>query len=414
MSEPLFSASWYRVTTLKPRLRSHARIHRHSYRGQRWYILQDLASQRHHRFSPEAYCCIGLMDGQRTVQQIWELASARLGDNAPTQNEVIQLLTQLYAADVLQCDVPPDTTEMLWRSDRQRRHKWQRQLLSPLFWHFPLYDPERLLQRCLPCVRLLFGWTGALLWLVVVGLAVVLAILHWPDLSQDFTDRVLASQNIVLLWLLFPVVKILHEFGHGCATKVYGGEVHEMGVMLLALQPVPYVDASAASAFRARWQRMMVGAAGMLVELFIAALALFVWLNIEPGVVRAAAYNVMLITGISTVLFNANPLLRYDGYYIFADYLEMPNLGVRAQAYVRYLCERYLFGCHEAVSDVATPSERTWCVFYAIASCLYRLVVLTMLTLFIASKFLYIGVLLALVGWGAWAVVPAAKMVAYL
>ena len=110
-------------------------------------------------------------------------------------------------------------------------------------------------------------------------------------------DRILVPHNFFLLWLVFPVVKTLHEFGHAFATKAYGGEVHEMGVMLLVLTPFPYVDASAASAFGAKWQRMVVGAAGMIVELFLAALALFVWLNVEPGVVRAVAYNVMFIAG---------------------------------------------------------------------------------------------------------------------
>jgi putative peptide zinc metalloprotease protein len=179
MAGPLFSSVWYRVATLKPRLRSHTQIHRHQYRAQRWYILQDHASQRYHRFSPAVYFLIGLMDGRRTVQEIWESANARLGDAAPTQDEVIQLLTQLHMADVLQCDVPPDTTELLLRYDRQRLQTWQSQLLSPLSWRFPLCDPEPLLCRCLPLVRPLFGTAGALLWCTIVGLAVVLAAIHW-------------------------------------------------------------------------------------------------------------------------------------------------------------------------------------------------------------------------------------------
>jgi putative peptide zinc metalloprotease protein len=210
------------------------------------------------------------------------------------------------------------------------------------------------------------------------------------------------------------VVKILHEFGHGFATKVYGGEVHEMGVMLLVLQPLPYVDASAASAFRAKRQRIVVGAAGMVVELVIASLALFVWLNVEPGTVRAVAYNIMFISGVSTVLFNANPLLRYDGYYIFADYLEIPNLRARSHAYIGYLCERYVFGHREAAPQAATPSERVWFFFYAIASFVYRILVLAAIAWFIAGKFFFVGVVLALGGVVAWVFVPAAKMLAYL
>jgi putative peptide zinc metalloprotease protein len=414
MSEPFFSSSWYRVAALKPRLRSHARIHRHHYRGQLWYVLQDLAAHRYYRFSPAAYCFISLMDGRHTVQELWEHASSRLGDDAPTQNEIIQILMQLHTAEVLQSDVPPDTTAMLLRAEHQRHRMWFSQLLQPLVWRVPLFDPERTLQRFVPLVRFCCNGYGACLWLAVVGTAMILAAVHWQELSHNLTDQVLTPQNMIVLWLLFPVVKILHESGHGFATAVYGGEVHEMGVMFLALQPVPYVDASAASAFRAKRQRIVVDAAGMIVELFLGALAFFVWLNIEPGAVRAVAYNVMFITGVSTVVFNANPLMRYDGYYMFADYLEMPNLRARSLAYISYLCERYLCGCREATPEAATPSERAWLVFYGIASGIYRLFVLAAITLFIADKFFFIGVALALVGIVAWVLVPAVKMATYV
>jgi putative peptide zinc metalloprotease protein len=414
MSEALFSPSWYRVATLQPRLRPHAQIHRHRYRGQRWYVLQDHASQRLHRFSPAAYSLLGLMNGQRTVQEIWELANIRLGDDAPTQDEVIQLLTQLHVADVLQCNVSPDTTELLLRSDRQRRRTWQSQLLNPLFWRLPLWDPERFLQWLLPLVRPVFGPLGVLLWCLVVGLGMGLTALYWHDLTADVVDHILATHNLVLLWLVFPVLKTLHEFGHAFAVKSYGGEVHEMGVMLLVFMPLPYVDASAATAFASTWQRLVVDAAGMMVELFLASLALMVWLNVEPGLVRTVAYNTMFIAGISTVLFNGNPLLRYDGYYMLADLLQIPNLRGRAQAYMTYLAERYLFGSREAECETTTRAERTWFVGFAIASWAYRLFVLVVITLFIASRFFFIGVLFALGSVVGAGVVPIAKGLRYL
>lgn len=409
-----FSDFWYRIAPLKPRLRSHLEIHRHHYRGQLWYVLQDHSSQRHHRFSPAAYSFIGLFDGQHTVGEIWERTAASLGEETPTQNEVVQILAQLHAADALQCDVPPDIGELLLRHDRQFRHEWQSRLFNPLSWRFPLFDPEHILERLLPLARPLFGRTGAVLWLAVVSLAAALAAMHWSELNHDVTDRILTPQNLVWLWFLFPLVKILHELGHGIATKAFGGEVHEMGVLLVAFQPLPYVDASAASAFRSKRERILVGAAGMIVELFIAALALFLWLNVEAGVVRAIAYNIMFICGVSTVIFNANPLLRYDGYYILADYLEMPNLRSRASAHIRYLCEYHLFGRHEAISEPATSVERVWLTLYPITAFVYRIFVLATITLFVAGKFAFLGVILALAGVVAWVIVPAIKTILYV
>ena len=414
MSETLFSPSWYRVASLTPRLRSHAKLHRHQYRGQIWYVLQDRSNERFHRFSPAAFSFIGLMDGLRSVQEIWDLSSSRLGDSAPTQPEVVQLLSQLHAADVLQCDIPPDTAELLDRYDKQQQRKWQRRLMNFFAWQFPLLDPERFLQSFASLVRPFFSWWGAVLWGLVVVPAIFIGASHWADLTSNLIDRVTTPQNLLLLWFLFPVIKALHEFGHAFAVKVFGGEVHEMGIMLLVLSPVPYVDASASSAFSSKWQRAVVGAAGMIVELVLAAIAVYVWISVEPGSVRTLAYNTILIAGISTVIFNANPLLRFDGYYILADFLEIPNLRQRANTYLGYVCERYLFGRDDAQEPHATSGERAWCVTYAVSSFIYRIVVVVAILLYLTDQLFVLGVLFAGMTAFTWFVLPFGKGLKYL
>ena len=160
----------------------------------------------------------------------------------------------------------------------------------------------------------------------------------------------LTPKYLLMMWLFYPVIKSFHELGHGLAVKAWGGEVRETGVSILMLMPVPFVDASAASAFPEKHRRAAVGAAGMMVELFFAALATFVWLNVEDGFVRDIAFVLMVIGGVSTVLFNGNPLLRFDGYYVLSDLLDVPNLGPRSNAYVAYLAQRYLLKIENAVS----------------------------------------------------------------
>jgi putative peptide zinc metalloprotease protein len=414
MSSSIFSSSWYRVAELKPLLRSHSRIHRHEYLGEIWYVLQDPLSGRFYRFSPSAYQLIGLLDGKRSMHEIWELAAERLGDDAPGQEEVIRLLSQLHSADVLQCDVPPDSLELFKRHQRQERMRWKQRFWSPLALRFPLFDPERFLTVCLPLVRPLFSWFGFLLWLGLIVTGGVVTAMHWPELTENFVDRVLAPQNLLLLWITYPLVKAFHELGHAFATKVWGGEVHEIGVMLLVFMPVPYVDASAASAFREKRKRMVVGAMGIMTELLLAALALFVWLSAEHGMVRGIAYNVMLIGGVSTLFFNGNPLLRFDGYYVLADALEMPNLGKRSNSYLGYLIQRYLFGSESASSPANAGSERKWLLFYSIASFCYRLFVMFAIVLFVAGKFFIIGILLA--SWSVFMmlVLPIFKMIKFV
>ena len=400
MTETLFSPSWYRVAELQPRLRKHAELHRHDYRGEVWFVLQDHAGGRAHRFSPAAYRFIGLMDGQRTVHEIWDTLNEQDGDAAPTQDEAIRLLGQLHAADVLICNVTPDSRELLRRHRRFEQTKWKQRLWTPLAVRFPLWDPDRFLARTLPYLRLVFTKYGAVVWLLTVAIGAILAAANWSALTENIMDRALAPQNLFLLWLVYPFVKAVHELFHGYATKVSGGEVHEIGIMFLVLVPVPYVDASAAWGFRDKRRRMLVGAIGIMAELFMGAIALFVWLSVEPGTVHTVAYNVMLISGVSTLLFNGNPLLRFDGYYVFADWLEIPNLGSRANSYLGYLVQRYLFGSKDAESQANTPGERRWFVSYGIAAFIYRVFILTVIVLSIGSRFFAIGVLLAL-----WAVI---------
>ncbi len=241
--------------------------------------------------------------------------------------------------------------------------------------------------------------------------ALVLAGEHWGELTNNLSDRVLSSSNLLVMALVYPVVKLLHELGHAFATKRWGGSAHEMGLMFLVFAPVPYVDASSSSSFPSKWQRAAVAAAGMLVELFVAALALYVWLLTEPGVVRAIAYNVMLIAGVSTLVVNGNPLLRYDAYFILSDLIEMPNLAQRGPKYLTYLWDRYVFGAQDLDPPMESRSERRWLLFYTPLAWCYRTFVTVSITLFIAGEFFIFGVVLAL--WGVFTLICVPLWKAY-
>lgn len=396
MADSLFSPSWYRVATLVPRVRAHGELHRHSYRDQVWFVLQDHAANRSHRLSPEAHQIIGMMNGRRSLNEIWEIATEQLGDEAPSQDETIRLLAQLHSADVLQCDVTPDALEVFDRYEKQRKKRLMQRFIYPLAIHVPLFDPEKWLVKTLPLVRPVFTRIGLALWLGVVLTGIVLAATHWTELTENIADRALSPSNLIWIWLAYPLVKAIHELGHAYAIKNWGGEVHEMGLMFLVLVPVPYVEASAAAAFRNKWKRVVVGAAGIMVELFLAALAMLVWVNVEPGGIRAFAYNVMLIGGVSTIFFNGNPLLRFDGYYVMADAIEIPNLAMRAKAYLTYLVERYAFGIRDAKSPATAPGEAAWFGSYGVAALAYRVVIVFAIIMLIADRFFIIGALIAI------------------
>lgn len=398
MAGPFLSSVWHKVAQLRPRLHAHAEISRHRVRGRSMYVVRNPATGRVYRFSPSVYYFLGLLDGRRTVAEAWSMLAARLDEDAPTQGDVVELLAQLHQADLLQTEMTPDFAELLQRRGRTVRGALWRRIGNPMALRIPLWDPDRFLTRTIRFLHPLFGTFGVVLWLAVVGPAFGLLLVHGRELTGGISDRLLAAQNLALIAFVFPIVKALHEMGHAYATKAGGGEVHEMGVMFLVLFPIPYVDATASSAFRSRWARMGVSAAGMLVETFLAALAVYVWVLVEPGMTRSVAFTVILIAGISTVFFNGNPLLRYDGYYILADLLDIPNLGLRCTRYWSWLAERFVFGRKAAAPDMA-PGEAKWFILYGPASFLCRILVSTAIIVVIAGKFFVIGVLIAL--WSA-------------
>jgi len=399
MSESLFSTYWYRVAQLQPALRGSAQVSRHIYRGQAWYVIRNALSGRNLRFNAAAYALIGKMNGQRSVQQLWEDAAQVAAEQTPTQDEVIRMLGQLHEADLIQSDILPSIVELFRQVQGQQGRDWKKQVANPFSLRFRLWDPEHFLQRWEFLISPLLTRNAFILWLVIVLSALVMAVLHWPELSGRLSDQIFNPSNLLLLWLVYPLVKLLHEFGHAFAVKKWGGEVHEMGIILLALTPLPYVEASASAVFPDKQQRISVAAMGMIVELLLASLALFVWLNVEPGLVSAIAYNVMLIGGVSTVLFNGNPLLRYDGYYILADLVEIPNLGQRSSRYLGYLLQKYVLGVTEVSSPVTAAGERGWFAGYGPISFVYRMLVLVGLILLVSSHFFAFGVLIAI--WGA-------------
>ncbi len=413
-TEAFLSPSWYRLARLKPALKPQARVRRHRFRGETWYVVHDTASGRFNRFTPAAWQVLGLMDGRRTMDEVWSEAVEQLGDDAPGQEEVIRLLSQLHGADLLHCEVNPDSAELFDRFGRQERSRRNARWKNPLSIRIPVWDPDRFLERTLPWLRPLVSPAGLLALAGLALLAIALAIVHFPELTRNVEDRVLSANNLVLLWLCFPVVKLLHELGHAYAVKAGGGEVHEMGILLLVFTPVPYVEASAANGFRSKWRRALVGAAGMLVELVLSAVAMLVWVAAEPGMLRAIAFNVMLIAGVSTLVFNGNPLLRFDGYYILADLIEMPNLADRGNRYWRYLGEKYLLRVADAEPPPLTPGERRWLCLYTPLAFAYRMTVLVAISFYVAGAWFFIGVLIALWGLAAMVGVPATRVARYL
>ena len=400
MAEPLVSGSWYRVAPLTPSLVAGLKIVRHEVRDQIWHVLVEPGSGRQLRLNPAAYAFAGRCNGTATVDSLWQLLLHKDGDDAPTQDDILRLLAQLFRAGMVQFDAAPYLSLLFTRRTQEGERK-RRAFINPLMLRMKLFDPTRLLDRLAPLSAALARWSVFALWALVVGLGALAAAVNFPQLKADALRLLATPSSYALAWIAYPLVKALHEIGHAMAVRRFGGAVHELGISLVFLTPAPYVDASAANGFASARQRAIVSAAGIMIELALAAVAVFAWLVLTPGLVRDAAMVVLLICSVSTLLFNANPLLRLDGYHLLCDALQLPNLALRSQGWWTTQWRR-LIGAERALPGSAVASgELKWLVFYAPASWGYRLGLLLGLVFWLGHQSWLLGwvAALALLAW---------------
>jgi putative peptide zinc metalloprotease protein len=385
----LYSSRWHRVAGLRPRLAAQVRVRRQQVRGERWVLLADPLGGRSVRLNAAGYAFAGRLDGQYTVQQLWDWQLAQHADPA-SQDEIIDLLAQLREAALVQFDRPADFDVLLPHLDQVARPKGRGNLLA---WRVPLANPTVWLQRLQPLARPLFSRTALVVWALAVAWLIVLALQHAPTLRAHGARWMATPRFAGLAALLYVPIKLMHELAHGLAVRRWGGQVREAGVTLMLGMPVPYVDASAASAFAQRRHRIAVGAAGIMAELALAALALPLWLWLDAGLLRDAAFVTLVITSVSTLLFNANPLQRLDGYYILTDALELPNLGPRSRNWWRDLLLRRLLRVPGAEPMPVARGETPWLAAYAPLAWFYGLGIAALAVAWLGQLSLLLGLL---------------------
>ena len=362
---------------LQPRLRPDLVVQPQFYEGMTHYVIKDPFALKYFRFKIEEYFLLEQFDGKQTLQDVKKAFERKYRPQTISIEDLARFVAQLHEAGIIHLDTP-DQAKVLIR--RRRKNRWRRIwsfLANIMFIKIPVIDPERLLTWMYPYFRWLFTpyfVTGSLALMLA---AITLVLSQW----QDFYSKLPEFQSffnwwtILSFWCCLGVVKVIHEFGHGLTAKHFGGEVHEMGLLILVLTPALYCDVTDSWLLPNKWKRIWISAAGIYVECFLASLATFVWFYSEQGLLNSLAMAVMFICSVNTVLFNANPLLRYDGYYVMADWLEIPNLRIKSTQFFAYLMQEKVLGLEVPVQSYLPRSRRTLFVTYSIASYLYRWVV---------------------------------------
>jgi len=329
MQDALLSPYWYRISELHPRLRPHVSVRMQTTRGQAWYVLYNQATGRHHRVNAHAYQLVGRLDGRHTVDEVWQVLLDQQGDEAPSQQDVIRILGQMTDAGLIQAEVTPDVRQMVEQGDERQRQQ-RRARLNPLSFKMGLFNPSMWLEHLMPLSRAMWSTPVQCLWLMLVLGAGWAMLTQFREVGAYAHLNFMSPGYLAAAWLIYPLMKGLHELGHALTLRRYGCEVPEVGVNFFLFMPMPFVDASASNRLTNSWHRARISAAGIGVELALAALAALLWTVVEDGLIRQGAFVVMSLGGLSTLLFNGNPLMKLDGYYVLSDVLDLSNLASRS------------------------------------------------------------------------------------
>jgi putative peptide zinc metalloprotease protein len=372
------------------------------YEGKVFHVVKDPVCLRYYRFNKQEYFVFNLFDGEHTMEDVRKRFEDEFKPHRLEFQDLEAFARQLVTAGLVQHEASGTGKHLFQRRAKQRKLRRFATLTNILYLKIPVFDPDRLLT-----------WMYGYLWWIftpaffTLSLGLMLAALFQVMLHfQAFYDKMpeyqefFAYQTMLYMWLSLGVVKIIHEFGHGLSCKAFRGECHEMGVLLMCLSPALYANVTDAWTVADKWKRIIISFAGIYVELCIAAIATFVWwYTPHLPVVNNIAMCLMVLCSVSTVVFNANPLMRFDGYYILADWLEIPNLRERANRFLNNLFLNKALGIEVPPEGYMAPGRKALFVIYAVSSYIYRWVVtfsiIWFLSGFLHPKLKVLSVLLA-------------------
>ena len=414
-----FRSSTTRAVGLRKRGDLH--VNRQVYQGQAWFVVKDPISLHYFRFRPEEYALLEMLDGQASLDSLKEQFEQRFPPRRITVEELARFVSTLHRSGLVIGDRTGQGPQLFERRRQRLWKEWVAWISNIMSLRFRGIDPDRMLEWLNPWLGWIFSPAAIAVFMAFALSALMLVLVNFdvfrsklPEFHQFF-----ASGNWLYLAIALGVTKVIHEFGHGLSCKYYGGECHEMGVMILVFTPCLYCDVSDSWMLPNKWKRAAIGAAGMYVEVIMAAIATYLWWNSHPGVFNQLCLDVMFVSSVSTILFNANPLLRYDGYYILSDVLEIPNLRQKANTILGRLASKWCLGIKQPEDPFLPQRKLGWFAFYAVASSLYGWFVSLSIFLFVWNVFKpyrlqVIGQLLA--GMALWGLVirPLQGMIKFL
>jgi putative peptide zinc metalloprotease protein len=371
------------------RKRPDLRARRHRYQGRLYWVVKDPVGLQYYRFEEEEYAILQMLDGNSSLDEIAQRFERDFPPQTIRTEELQQFIGMLHRSGLVITDATGQGRQLVKRRDERKRKERLSTLTNILSIRFKGIDPERFFNFIYPYIRWFFT-VPAMIGCCILALSALMLVLVQFETFQTRLpsfQSFFQAQNWLWLGITLCITKILHELGHGLSCKHFGGECHEIGVMFLVLTPCLYCNVSDSWMLPNRWHRAAIGAAGMYVEVVLASICTFIWWFTEPGPLNWTCLNVMFISSVSTIMFNANPLLRYDGYYILSDILEIPNLRQKSSTILNRKLGKWFLGLEEP-EDPFLPKRKQWLfALYTVASAIYRWVVTFSILYFLNKVF---------------------------
>ena len=386
--------------------------------GESFVSVEDPVRSKHYRIGLAEYQFIAKVNGERSNADIVELLQTEAGrqhgqPQSSTDNlqpdQIAQIANWLLAMNLVtvnQTDNALRLNRIAQQLERAKMLGW----LNPISFKFSMFNPNRFLKSIQPATEWLFSSWFFVLWLVTGAFSLACLANNWQRIYASSAD-VLSSGSWIWLLITWFVLKVVHESAHGIACRKYGGEVPEFGVVFILFAPLAYVNVTSMWRFANRWQRMIVSAAGMYVELLVAFLAIIVWSQAD-GVVASIAFSVMVMSSVTTILFNANPLMRFDGYFLLSDLLAIPNLYGKGGQWFAQAAKQLFFGVPK--QNQFQANEIVPVAIYGVLAFIWR--ILIGIGLIIAASVLLQGAGLVLSGIGVltWFALPIVRQLVLL
>ena len=385
--------------------------------GESFVSVEDPVRSKHYRIGLAEYRFIAKVNGERSNADILELlrseAGAQQGQQQPSsdlrEDQIVQVANWLLAMNLVtvnQTDNALRLNAMAQQLERAKMMSW----LNPISIKLSLFNPNRLLKSIQPATEWLFSSWFFVLWVMTGAYSLACLANNWQQVYAS-SANVLSSGSWFWLLITWFVLKVVHESAHGVACRKYGGEVPEFGVVFILFAPMAFVNVTSMWRFVNRWQRMVVSAAGMYIELLVAFIAVIVWSQTD-GVVASIAFSIMVMSSVTTILFNANPLMRFDGYFLLSDLLAIPNLYSKGGQWFSQATKQLFFGIPKHIQFQANESVPV--AIYGVLAFIWR--ILIGLGLVIAASVLLQGAGLVLSGIGVvtWFAIPIFRQLVLL